>query len=73
MPERLCRFCNTPIPAGRLEVLPDTDTCVEHSTVKSPIGFMVPTASKGCAPVLMVVPQNREAERQARNANKRKR
>jgi len=70
---RNCQICDCPIPAARLEVLPETRTCTEHSTATRPIGFMIPTAAKGCAPVLMVVPGNKEAHRQAYRANKRHR
>jgi RNA polymerase-binding transcription factor DksA len=30
--ERLCAFCRKPIPAARLEALPDIDTCVACAT-----------------------------------------
>lgn len=70
---RYCQVCQEPIPAERLEALPSTTTCVHHSNTTAPIGFMIPTAAKGCAPVLMVVPDNAEAHRQARRANKRHR
>jgi RNA polymerase-binding transcription factor DksA len=30
--ERLCSFCRKPIPAARLEALPDIDTCVACAT-----------------------------------------
>lgn len=74
MPEkRHCRFCNCEIHPDRLEILPDTQTCTKHSTVTAPIGFMIPTAAKGCAPVLAIVPNNKEARRQAFRANKRHR
>jgi hypothetical protein len=70
---RDCKVCGQPIHPERLEVLPHTDTCTAHSTVKASIGFMVPTAAKGCAPVLHVVPDNKEALRQAQRANRRHR
>lgn len=73
MPERNCKICNQPIHPERLEILPNTQTCPQHSEVTSPIGFMVPTAAKGCAPVLHVVPDNKEALRQAKRANRRHR
>ena len=70
---RNCQVCDCPIPHERLEALPETQTCMEHSTVTNPIGFMIPTAAKGCAPVLSIVPDNKEARRQAYRANKRNR
>ncbi len=73
MPERRCQICDHEIPAERLEALPNTQTCTEHSKATAPVGFMIPTAAKGCAPILMVVPNNREAHRQAFRANKRHR
>jgi hypothetical protein len=30
--EKTCKFCNQPIPEGRLKALPGADTCVQHST-----------------------------------------
>ncbi len=68
-----CSECGIEIPAERLEALPDTDTCIKCSRVKKAIGYMVPTASKGCAPVLMRVSDDPESQRQADNANRRKR
>lgn len=34
MNSRLCKTCGVQIPQARLEVLPDTDSCVEHSNVR---------------------------------------
>lgn len=31
MPIRNCKVCNQPIPEGRLKILPNTHTCVNHS------------------------------------------
>lgn len=31
---RTCKVCGDPIPRGRLQALPDTDTCVRHSDAK---------------------------------------
>ncbi len=70
---RYCQVCNQPIPAERLEALPNTTTCVQHSQANHPIGFMVPTAAKGCAPVLVFVPDDSEARRRAYRANRRHR
>lgn len=70
---RYCKVCNREIPAERLEALPNTHTCTEHSGVQRTYGFMIPTASKGCAAELMIVPPGEENERLARNAHRRKR
>ena len=32
---RQCVVCNTDIPEGRLKILPNTKTCVSHSTTES--------------------------------------
>jgi len=32
---RQCVVCNTDIPEGRLKILPNTKTCVNHSTTES--------------------------------------
>ena len=72
--QRDCEKCGTPIPPERLEVLPDTTTCVNCSNVGQVLGFMVPTANKGCAPeIQMVSSDNPEAVRQALRAHKRRR
>jgi len=72
--QRDCEKCGTPIPAERLEALPDTTTCVNCSNVGIVLGFMTPTASKGCAPELqMVHSSNPEAVRQALRAHNRSR
>lgn len=68
-----CEICGVEIPVERLEAIPGTTTCVAHSKVHRPIGFMVATASKGCAAALMMVPDNKEALRQAQRANQRSR
>ena len=68
-----CESCDTLIPPERLEVIPDARTCVNCSTTKATIGFMIPTAAKGCAPTLMVIPDDPEARRQATRANLRQR
>ena len=71
---RECQICGEPIPHERLEALPDTQTCVQHGSTGKRLGFMIPNAAKGTAPVLIQVdPSNREATRQARRANRRSR
>lgn len=71
--QRNCRVCGEPIHPERLEALPNTVTCTKHSDAKPKRGFMVPTAAKGCAPTLEFIPDNPEAQRQARRAHYRKR
>jgi hypothetical protein len=71
---RKCEVCGEEIPAGRLEALPDTRTCVKHSTVKGYVGYMVSDFSKGTAPALVMVdPDDEEAMRRAKRANRRNR
>jgi|3_EtaG_2_1085321.scaffolds.fasta_scaffold02506_9 hypothetical protein len=71
---RECTQCGSEIPAERLEVLPNTDTCINCSNVGTVLGFMVPTAAKGCASQLhFVSTDDSEGVRQATNANKRRR
>jgi hypothetical protein len=38
---QLCNTCNNQIPASRLEILPDTKTCVKCSTTQKYIGAMI--------------------------------
>lgn len=67
-----CEVCNEPIPQERLEAVPGTTTCVKHSKVKAIVGFMIPTASKGCASTLVTLdPDNDEQMRQAKRAHLR--
>jgi hypothetical protein len=68
---RNCETCGQPIDPERLEILPHTTTCPKHSTVERPIGFMIANASKGTALSLEIVPDNKEALRQAVRANRR--
>lgn len=35
-----CKVCSCVIPEARLEVLPNTETCVNCSTVQKHVGFM---------------------------------
>jgi hypothetical protein len=71
--ERKCEACGEPIPAERLEVLPGTTTCTSCSQTGKKTGYMVGTASKGCAATLMFIPDDPEAQRQARRAHLRSR
>lgn len=69
---RCCEKCGNEIPAERLEVLPNTTTCVGCSTVKAVIGFMVFDHKTGGTPIL-VNPDDKETLRQAQRANRRAR
>jgi hypothetical protein len=69
---RLCSTCGVEIPSERLEVLPNTETCVGCSTVKKVIGFQVFDHKTGGSPVL-IDPDDKETLRQARRANRRAR
>jgi len=68
-----CQVCQQEIPAERLEVFPGTETCAKHSNTNRQIGYMIGTAAKGCAATLMIVPDDAEAQRQAKRAFMRSR
>ena len=71
--ERKCEACGEPIPVARLEVLPDTTTCTGCSKTGKKTGYMIGTASKGCAATLMFIPSDKESQRLARRAHLRSR
>lgn len=66
-----CRKCGAKIPAERLEVLPDTKTCIACSYVTVPTGFM--DYSHKTAPELVILSDNAEEQRRARRAFRRAR
>lgn len=71
---KVCSVCGTEIPAERLEILPDTETCTAHSGVKAKIGFMVSEFSKATAPSLVMIdPTDKESVRRAQRAHHRAR
>lgn len=74
---RKCEHCSVQIPQKRLKAIPETAMCVKCAEVHGPkrqVGFMVSTASKGTASVLVAVdPDNTEALRRARRAHSRRR
>lgn len=72
MPRR-CKVCDQPIPQGRLEAIPDTETCTEHSEVQAYTGFMTASGPKGTGSYVQFIPQNKEAQRIARRAHRRSR
>jgi hypothetical protein len=57
---RLCFRCKCVIAADRLEVLPETHTCKECSTVQGYVGAMIWT-SKTTPELVYVRPENAEA------------
>lgn len=69
---RCCECCGFEIPAERLEVLPNTLTCVGCSTVKAKIGFLCFNHKTGGIPI-MVDPDDKETLRLATRAHKRSR
>jgi hypothetical protein len=70
--EKRCDVCDGAIPQERLEVLPDTTTCVKCSRVKKNI--VMPVYSHKTAPEMIVIPsEDRESLRRAIRANNRSR
>lgn len=69
---RACEKCNVEIPAERLECLPNTTTCVNCSTVKAKVCFMVFDHKTGGSPIF-VDPDDSETLRVAKRANRRAR
>ena len=67
-----CEHCKIPIPFGRLELLPDTTTCVKHSTEAGYVGVNI-FAHKTAPEVMMVKGDNEESVRQMWRAYHRKR
>ena len=71
---RKCEGCGCEIPQARLEVLPETTRCVNCSTEKRKVGFMISQFSKGTASEIVFVDVNdKEQMRLADRANKRRR
>jgi hypothetical protein len=70
--QKTCRVCGTKIPKARLEALPNTETCVKHSTVKPYVGFQVFPHKTGGECVL-IDPNNEESMRLAQRAHLRER
>lgn len=67
-----CEVCGESIHPERLEVLPDTTTCAEHSRAVATQGFMVYPHKTG-GEVILISGDNKEALRQARRAYHRSR
>jgi len=57
---RTCARCKSMIPTSRLEVLPETQTCVTCSGVQKYVGAMV-YDHKTAGRVVFVRPENKEA------------
>lgn len=69
---KTCSKCGVEIPAERLEILPDTTTCVKHSREKRKIAFNV--YDHKTAPSLIIISgEDREAIRLARRVHRRAR
>ena len=69
---RLCDTCETEIPKGRLECLPNTTTCVKCSRVRRPVGFM-DWYHKTAPELVMVAADDTEGLRRAQRVNARSR
>lgn len=67
-----CVNCNGVIPVARLEVLPDTQTCVGCSTAKPMIGFM-DWAHKTAPELVMINSADKENLRRAKRISARSR
>jgi hypothetical protein len=67
-----CAKCGKPIPAARLEILPDTETCVGCSTAKPMVGFM-DWAHKTAPELVMVNSADKENLRRAKRISSRSR
>ena len=72
MTTRLCSICHQTINPIRIEIIPDTHTCVNCSTTEKVVGFM--DWSHKTAPELIILnPQNKEDIRRADRINRRSR
>lgn len=60
-----CRVCGTPIPPGRLEAVPHTTTCVQHSEVREYRGDMEYGGTKGTAAHLVLVSEEQLQKRKS--------
>lgn len=67
-----CVNCNGVIPVARLEVLPDTQTCVGCSTAKPMVGFM-DWAHKTAPELVMINSADKENLRRAKRISARSR
>lgn len=67
-----CKNCKQNIPKARLEVLPNTETCVGCSDAKPMMGFM-DWAHKTAPELVMVNTADKENVRRAQRINKRSR
>lgn len=71
---KTCEVCGQEICPERLEVLPNTTRCTQHSNVTKQIGFMIATAAKGTAAAIVLIPQgDKEQLRLAKRAHLRSR
>src|SRR3954471_23914926 len=69
-----CDGCGCTIPQERLELLPETMTCVKCSKEEKLIGFQISNYPKGTASeIVLVDPKDTEKLRLAQRANARRR
>lgn len=67
-----CEVCQQPIPAERLEALPETTTCVKCSRVKAKVCLPL-YSHKTAAELVVIDAEDTEAVRLARRAHYRSR
>lgn len=69
---RVCKHCQKPIPVERLAIIPNTEECVNCSSVKKVVGFM-DFGHKTGGEFVAVDPSNKENLRRAIRINERAR
>lgn len=70
--ERYCISCNSIIPAGRIEAIPNVTTCVKCSKVKPYVGFM-DWHHKTAPEIVILSSENPENIRRAQRISSRSR
>lgn len=69
---KICIKCKVQIPKERLEILPDTNTCVKCSSVKKVRGYQI-FAHKTGGQCVTISPEDDESIRLAERAHRRAR
>lgn len=69
---KTCKHCQSPIPIERLAIIPNTDECVNCSSVEKVVGFM-DFSHKTAGECVYVDPRNKENLRRAIRVNERAR
>jgi hypothetical protein len=69
---RNCETCNSPIPLGRIQAIPDVTTCVKCSRVKPYVGFM-DWHHKTAPEIVLISSENKENIRRAARISSRSR